>query len=102
MTAFADAMAALLADPNLGVEAVYRHGGIGPAVPVRVLRSSPDRVADAFGTEILSATDILSVATAVLPDLTAGDSFGLGPDLLTVTHAERDASGTAWRVLCQR
>lgn len=102
MSAFADAMGALVADPNLGADAVYRQGGTGPAVPVRVLRSSPDRVADAFGTDILSATDILSVAIAVLPDLAAGDSFALGPDLLTVTHAERDATGTAWRVLCQR
>ncbi len=102
MNAFADAMAALVADPNLGVEAVYRQGGTGPAIAVRVLRSSPDRVGDAFGTEILSATDILSVTIATLPDLAAGDSFALGPDLLTVTHAERDASGTAWRVLCQR
>lgn len=102
MNAFADAMEALVADPNLGAESVYRQGGTGPAVPVRVLRSSPDRVADAFGTEILSATDILSVAIATLPDLAAGDSFAIGPDLLTVTHAERDASGTAWRVLCQR
>ena len=102
MSAFADAMATLVADPNLGTEAVYRQGGTGSAVPVRVLRSSPDRAADAFGTEILSATDILSVGIAVLPDLAAGDSFVLGPDLLTVTHAERDASGTAWRVLCLR
>lgn len=102
MTAFLDAMAALLADPNLGVDAVYRQGGTGPAVAIRVLRSSPDRVADAFGTEILSATDILSVAIAQLPNLAAGDSFALGSDLLTVTHTERDATGTAWRVFCQR
>ena len=102
MSAFAAAMAVLVADPNLGADAVYQQGGTGPAVPVRVLRSSPDRVADAFGTDILSATDILSVAIAVLPDLAAGDSFAIGPDLLTVSHAERDASGTAWRVLCQR
>ena len=102
MNAFDAAMAALVADPNLGIDAVYRPGGIGPAVPIRVLRSSPDRVGDAFGTEILSATDILSVAIATLPDLAAGDSFALGPELLTVTHAERDAAGTAWRVLCQR
>ena len=102
MSAFADAMAVLVADPNLGVEAVYRQGGTGPAIAVRVLRSSPDRVADAFGTEILSATDILSVAIAALPDLAADDTFTLGPDLLTVTHAERDAAGIAWRVLCQR
>ena len=102
MNAFVDAMAALVADPNLGTEAVYQQGGDGAPIPLRVLRSSPDRVADAFGTEILAATDILSVAIAVLPDLAAGDSFAIGPDLLTVTHAARDASGTAWRVLCQR
>ena len=102
MSAFAAAMAALVTDPNLGAEAVYRPGGTGAPIGLRVLRSSPDRVADAFGTEILSATNILSVAIAFLPDLAAGDSFALGPDLLTVTHAERDASGTAWRVLCQR
>lgn len=102
VNAFADAMAALVADPNLGMDAIYRQGGTGPAIAVRVLRSSPDRVGDAFGTEILSATDILSVAIAVLPNVAAGDSFALGADLLTVTYAERDASSTAWRVLCQR
>ena len=102
MSAFADAMGALVTDPNMGADALYRQGGASPAVPVRVLRSSPDRVGDSFGTEILSATDILSVAIAVLPDLAVGDSFALAADLLTVTHAERDASGTAWRVLCQR
>jgi hypothetical protein len=102
VNAFAEAMAALVTDPNLGADAVYRQGGDGPAVPVRVLRSSPDRVADAFATGIIAATDILSVAIAILPDLAAGDSFAIGADLLTVSHAERDASGTAWRVLCQR
>lgn len=102
MNAFDAAMAALVADPNLGMEAVYRQGGTGAPIALRVLRSSPDRVADAFGTGILQATDILSVAVATLPDLAAGDGFAFGPDLLTVTHAERDASGTAWRVLCQR
>ena len=102
MSAFAAAMDVLVADPNLGTEAVYREGSSGTPIAVRVLRSAPDRVADAFGTEILSATAILSVAIATLPDLAAGDNFALGADLLTVTHAEHDASGTAWRVLCQR
>ncbi len=102
MSAFAAAMEALGADPNLGTQAVYRQSGSGTTVSLRVLRSSPDRVADAFGTGILSATDILSVAIAALPAVDAGDTFALGPTLLTVTHAERDTSGTAWRVLCQR
>jgi hypothetical protein len=102
VNAFAAAMDALAADPNLGMDAAYRAGNVGPAVPVRVVRSSPDRTGDAFGTEILQATDALTVATATLPSITAGDSFGIGADLLTVTHAERDATGTAWRVFCQR
>ena len=102
MSAFASAMEALAADPNLGTEAVYRQGGSGTPVSLRVLRSSPDRVADAFGTGILSATDILSVAISVLPATDAGDTFTLGPDTLTVQHAERDAAGIAWRVLYQR
>lgn len=102
MTAFAAALGVLAADPNLGSDAVYRAGGTGPDVVLRVLRSSPDRLADAFGTTLLQATDILTVAIATLPAIEAGDSFTLGTDTLIVQQAERDAAGLAWRVLCQR
>jgi hypothetical protein len=102
VTAFDAALAVLAADPNLGTNATYRAGGTGAGVPLRVLRSSPDRVADAFGTGILQATDILTVPLAALPAIEPGDSFTLGADLLTVDSAERDAAGVAWRVLCRR
>ena len=102
MSAFDTAMASLIADPHLGCDAEYRHGGTGAPISLRVLRSSPDRMADAFGTEMISASDILSLAIATLPDIAPGDSFAIGADLLTVRHAERDATGTAWRILCQR
>lgn len=102
MTAFDAALAVLAADPNLGTNAVYRAGGTGAPVPLRVLRSSPDRVADGFGTSILQATDILTVPLAALPTIEPGDSFTLGADVLTVDSAERDAAGVAWRVLCRR
>jgi len=51
---------------------------------------------------LVAATDILSVAIASLPSLAAGDSFAIGAGLLSVTFAERDASGTVRRVPCQR
>jgi hypothetical protein len=102
MSAFDTAMASLIADAHLGVDAQYRQGGTGAPINLRVLRSSPDRLADAFGTEVISASDILSLAIATLPDITAGDTFSIGGEVLTVRHAERDASGTAWRVFCQR
>jgi hypothetical protein len=102
VTAFDAAMAALIADPHLAVEAIYRAGGNGPPVPLRVLRSSPDRVADAFGTPVLQATDVLVVSVADLATVSAGDTFTIGAAILIVQHAERDATGTAWRVVCQR
>ena len=102
ITAFAAAMDVLAADPNLGTDAIYRAGGTGPAVMLRVVRSSPDRIGDAFGTSLVQATDVLAVAIAVLPLVEAGDTLAVGGDLLTVQHAERDAAGAAWRVHCQR
>jgi hypothetical protein len=102
MSAFAAAMDALAADPNIGTEAIYRVGGTGAPVPLRVVRSAPDRLVDTFGTSVIQASDVLTVAIAVLPSVEADDSFALGPDLLTVTHAERDAAGIAWRVFCRR
>jgi hypothetical protein len=102
MSAFDTAMASLTADVHLGVDAQYRQGGAGAPINLRVLRSSPDRLADAFGTEVISASDILSLAIATLPDIASGDTFSIGGEVLTVRHAERDATGTAWRVFCQR
>ena len=102
MGVFDDAVAVLAADPSLGVEATHRAAGTGAPLELRVLRSSPDRVVDAFDTSVLRATDVLTVAIATLPAVEPGDTFTVGPDLLTVEVAERDAAGVAWRVLCRR
>lgn len=102
MGVFDEALAVLAADPNLGVAATYRAGGTGAPVSLRVLRSSPDRLAGAFDTALLQATDVLAVGSAALPGLAAGDTFTIGAEVLTVESAERDAAGVAWRVLCRR
>ena len=102
VNAFAAAMNALAADLNIGTDASYRASGTGPPVSLRVVRSATDRLGDAFGTNVIQATDELIVAIATLPSLGTGDTFAIGADLLTVTHAERDAPGVAWRVFCQR
>lgn len=102
MDVFAAALGDLLADPHVGVDAEWRQGGAGSPVSVRVVRSSLDRVAAAFDAAVIQATDVLTVAVADLPDLSAGDSVTLGAETLVVTHAERDALGVAWRVFCRR
>jgi hypothetical protein len=102
MGVFDDALAVLAADPNLGVQATYRTAGTGAPVSLRALRSSPDRVVDAFDTPLLRATDVLTVSISILPAIEPGDTFTIGTDLLTVVSAERDAAGVAWRALCRR
>ena len=102
MSAFSAAMAALLADANFGAAAVWRSGGSGPPLSIRVLRSQPDAKSSGFGTTVLQATDILSVAVADLPELSSGDTFEVDTLTLIVQYAERDASGTVWRVFCKR
>jgi hypothetical protein len=102
VSAFAAAMDALAADPNIGADASYRVGGIGAPILLRVVRSAPDRLGDAFGTGVIQASDVLTVAIAMLPSVEADDTFTLGADTLTVQHAEQDAAGIAWRVFCRR
>jgi hypothetical protein len=102
VNAFAAALSDMLADPHVGVDAEWRQGGAAPPIAVRVVRSSPDRVASAFDTAVIQATDVLTVAVADIPSLASGDSVTIGSDVLIVTHAERDAIGVAWRVFCRR
>jgi hypothetical protein len=102
MSAFAAAMAALTADPNLGTSALWRSSGTGAGVPVRVLRSSPDMTSAGFETSIVQATDVLAVAVDAIPPPDAGDTITIGAEVLTVQHAERDAVGVAWRLFCRR
>jgi hypothetical protein len=101
VNAFAAALVTLVADPNLGVEAQWQRGD-DPPLALRVLRSAPDHVVSAFSVGAITATDILSVPVAILPDIQPGDRFEIGGDVLTVQSALRDATGTAWRVACQR
>lgn len=90
-------------DPDdFAVSAIWRAGGIGSPVSVPVIRDAPDQVASAFDTPILQATDQLRVRVDSLPALAAGDTFTLGAEVLTVQHAEREATGALWRVMCQR
>jgi hypothetical protein len=75
MNVFAAAMETLAADPNIGVDASYRAGGTGAPVLLRVVCSAPDRLGDAFGTSVIQASDVLTVAIAMLPTVEADDTF---------------------------
>jgi hypothetical protein len=102
MNAFAAALAALMADPNMAVDAIYTAATTDTQQPVRVIRSVPDRVGDAFGAAIQTDTDVIHVSAADVPDVRMGDIITIGSLVLTVELAERDALGTSFRCECRR
>ncbi len=97
MTAFASATSALFRDPNIAVDALYRPGGIGSGVPIRVIRSAPDQVA-AFGEgRFVTDTVLITVCVADAPDLASGDTIEADGVLLEVrADPVRDADRLVW------
>ena len=97
MSVFAEAIDVLFADPHLARDAVYRPGGIGDGVPVRVMRRQPDRI-EGFGeTRIASGTTMLDVRVSEVAEPAAGDTLTFDGRAVVVQGTPLlDAEGLLW------
>jgi hypothetical protein len=101
VSAFAAALAVLVADPHLGTEALYRPGGADPAVSVRVIRDRSAAEAQGFGTTLRAGAELLHLRVADAPGLAKGDTFAIGAEVLMVQGTpRRDALGLMWTAEC--
>jgi hypothetical protein len=99
MTAFAVAIDALFADPNLGVDAVYRAGGADPGIPVRVILGRPDRVGEFGETRIVTETLLIDVHVGDVATPAAGDTFDIGGDVYLIQGEPiRDTEQLIWTI----
>lgn len=73
MTAFAAALDALFADPNLSVAATWHPGGMSAGQPVRVFRLSPDRITSFGESRFVTDAVHFEVRVAEAPELARGD-----------------------------
>lgn len=80
MSAFTSAIDALFADPNIGEDALWKAGGVGAGVAVRIIRKSPDRIAE-FGTSraVLSTVGI-DIRRSQAATITEGDLILIGAE----------------------
>ena len=93
MTAFHAASAALFADRNMAADALYRAGGTGIAVPLRVIRSAPDRIASFGEGRFVTDTVLIDVRVGDAPNLAPGDTFEIAGALFEVRgEPTRDAA----------
>ena len=99
MTIFAAALVSLFADPNIGVDAIWRPGGGGPGIPLRVVRRSPDDELQFGGSTMIAETNRIDAIISQCPDLRSGDTFEIEGEEFVVQGAPiRDRDRLLWQI----
>jgi hypothetical protein len=96
MSAFASAIDALFADPNIARDAIYTPAA-GIPFPVRVIARRGDLVSEFAERRVAAATVVLDLRLSEVPDPRAGDRIELGGEVLAVQGAPiRDSERLIW------
>jgi hypothetical protein len=82
--AFRAALDVLFADRNLGEHALWQAGGVGPGVPVRVIRRRPDAVVEFGASRALMVTVLLDLRTTEAEAIKEGDLVVIGANTFKV------------------
>ena len=82
--AFASAIDALFADPNIGEDALWKAGGVGAGVAVRIIRKSPDRMAEFGDSRAVLPTVGIDIRRSQAATITEGDLIVIGAEIFKV------------------
>lgn len=84
MNAFAAATDVLFADPNVGEHALWKVGGVGTGVPVRVIRRRPDAVVEFGASRALMATVLIDLRKTEAAAIDEGDLVVIGTETFKI------------------
>ena len=99
MTIFAAAIDALFADPNLGIDTVYRVGGADAEVPVRAIVRQPDRIGEFGETRIVAETLTIDVRVGEVATPAQGDTIEVNGTVYVIQgEPVRDAERLVWSI----
>jgi hypothetical protein len=99
MSVFAAAIDALFADPNLARTALYRPGGIGDGVPVRVIAKRNDQVSEFSDISVVSATARFDLRVTEVPAPAEGDTITLDGETFVIQGEPlRDTERQVWSI----
>lgn len=97
MSIFAEAIDDVFADPNLARDAVWRAGGTGAPVTVRIILRQPDRIGNFGETRLLAAATVIEVRTVEVLELAEDDVFEIGGETFVVQgEPMRDSERLVW------
>jgi len=78
--AFTSAIDALFADPNIGEDALWKAGGAGAGLAVRIIRKSPDRMAEFGDSRAVLPTVGIDIRRSQAAAITEGDLILIGSE----------------------
>ncbi|MCW5700084.1 MAG: hypothetical protein KIT00_09600 [Rhodospirillales bacterium] len=97
MTAFAAAIDALFADPNISMDAVYTAAGDGDPKTVRIIARRPDEIIGLGDTRIRMATAMFDVRVSEVAAPAEDDTLEFGGETFVVQgEPVRDRDGLIW------
>jgi hypothetical protein len=95
--AFAAAIDAIFRDANVADDAIWRAGGLGDGMPVRVIRKSPDEVVGFGSSRTVVATVLIDVRVSEVASPVSGDTVEIDGTVFEIIGTPvRDALGFAW------
>ena len=99
MNAFAGAVNALFADPNLGRDAVFRAGGAGAGIGVRILLRTPDRYTNFSESRLVASSVLIDLRTAEVSSVERGDTITVDAAVFEVRgDPVRDTERLVWTI----
>lgn len=82
--AFASAIDALFGDPNIGEDALWKAGGVGAGLAVRIIRKSPDRMAEFGDSRAVLPTVGIDIRRSQATTITEGDLIVIGAEAFKI------------------
>lgn len=97
MDAFSAATDALFADPNIARDAIWRAGGAGDGVAVRVVTRRPDQVVGFGDSRAVLPVMLIDVRRSELPNPASGDTVEVdGETFEIITMPTIDGMRLVW------
>lgn len=97
MTIFADVIDALFTDPALAEDAIWRVGGAGTGITVRVIRKSPDEFVGFGSSRAILPSVIIAVRGSQVAAPASGDTVQIGTMMFDIiAQPRRDSLGLIW------
>ena len=103
MSVFDTAVQALFRDPNITEGAIWRTGGLGAGLAIRIIRTRPQAQFDIGGVKLVQDNVLFDVPAGMAPTIDEKDTIEAGGEVFKIQSPPvRSMSGRIWRVDVRR